>query len=36
VDGLVPVNSLDAPGYRDIDASLFHDFLIYHYVKFQF
>lgn len=36
VDGLVPVNSLDAPGYRDVDASLFRDFPIYHRVKFQF
>jgi outer membrane receptor protein involved in Fe transport len=36
VDGLVPVNSLDAPGYRSVDASIFRDFTIYDRVKFQF
>jgi hypothetical protein len=29
LDGTVRVNSLDSPGYRDIDASLFRDFTIY-------
>ncbi|MGA7158905.1 MAG: TonB-dependent receptor [Acidobacteriaceae bacterium] len=36
VDGLVRVNSLSSPGYRDVDASLFRDFGIYGRVKFQF
>jgi outer membrane receptor protein involved in Fe transport len=36
LDGTVRVNSLDAPGYRDVDASLFRDFKIYKNVKFQF
>jgi outer membrane receptor protein involved in Fe transport len=36
LDGTVRVNSLDGPGYRDIDASLFRDFAIRGRVKFQF
>jgi outer membrane receptor protein involved in Fe transport len=36
VDGTVRVNSLAAPGYRDVDASIFRDFTIYERVKFQF
>jgi hypothetical protein len=30
------VNSLDAPGYKDVDASIFRDFTLYERVKFQF
>ena len=29
-------NSLDAPGYKNVDASLFRDFQIYERMKFQF
>jgi outer membrane receptor protein involved in Fe transport len=36
IDGIVRVNALDAPGYRDVDASIFRDFTIYERVKFQF
>lgn len=36
LDGLVRVNSLDGPGYKDVDASLFRDFTIYERVRFQF
>jgi outer membrane receptor protein involved in Fe transport len=36
LDGLVRVNSLDGPGYKDVDAALFRDFSIYERVKFQF
>jgi hypothetical protein len=36
LDGLVAPNSLDAPGYKNVDASLFRDFTIYSRVKFQF
>ena len=36
LDGTVRANSLDVPGYRDIDASIFRDFHIYERVKFQF
>ena len=36
LDGLVAPNSLDAPGYKNVDASLFRDFSIYSRVKFQF
>lgn len=36
LDGVVRNNSLDAPGYKDVDASLFRDFTIYDRVKFQF
>lgn len=36
LDGTVRNNSLDAPGYKDVDASLFRDFTIYERVKFQF
>jgi hypothetical protein len=36
LDGLVSPNSLDAPGYKNVDASLFRDFTIYNRVKFQF
>jgi hypothetical protein len=32
----VRVNSLDSPGYKDVDASIFRDFSIYGRVKFQF
>jgi hypothetical protein len=35
-DGLVRVNSLNGPGYKDVDASLFRDFNVYERVKFQF
>jgi len=34
--GTVRPNSLDAPGVRNVDASLFRDFGIYERVKFQF
>jgi outer membrane receptor protein involved in Fe transport len=36
LDGTVRVNSLDGPGYKDVDAALFRDFTIYSRVKFQF
>ncbi len=36
LDGLVRPNSLDAPGYHNVDASLFRDFTIYDRMKFQF
>jgi outer membrane receptor protein involved in Fe transport len=36
LDGTVRANALDAPGYRDIDASLFRDFTIHEGWKFQF
>jgi len=36
LDGTVRENSMTAPGYRDIDASIFRDFTIYERVKFQF
>jgi outer membrane receptor protein involved in Fe transport len=36
LDGTVRVNSLDSPGYKDVDASIFRDFSIYDRVKFQF
>ena len=36
LDGTVRANALDAPGYRDVDASIFRDFTIYERVKFQF
>lgn len=36
LDGLVSPNSLDAPGYKNVDASLFRDFSIYNRIKFQF
>jgi len=36
LDGLVRPNSLDSPGYKSVDASLFRDFAIYNRVKFQF
>ena len=36
LDGLVSPNSLDAPGYKTVDASLFRDFTIFRRVKFQF
>jgi hypothetical protein len=35
-DGTVRPNSLTAPGYRDVDASIFRDFTIHERVKFQF
>jgi len=34
-DGTVRQNSLDAPGRRDIDASIFRDFPIYERITFQ-
>jgi outer membrane receptor protein involved in Fe transport len=36
LDGTVRVNSLDSPGYKDVDASIFRDFNIYGRIKFQF
>lgn len=36
LDGLVRVNSLDGPGYRNVDASLFRDFTIHERMRFQF
>jgi outer membrane receptor protein involved in Fe transport len=36
LDGLVGPNSLDGPGYKDVDASLFRDFTIHDRMKFQF
>jgi hypothetical protein len=36
VDGLLPVNSLNAPNYHNVDASIFRDFTIYERLKFQF
>lgn len=36
LDGTVRANSLDSPGYRDVDASLFRDFTIHESWKFQF
>jgi hypothetical protein len=30
------VNTLDGPGYKDVDASLFRDFSIHERVRFQF
>ena len=36
MDGLVRVNSLPGPGYKNVDASLFRDFAIVSRVKFQF
>jgi hypothetical protein len=36
LDGTVRANALDAPGYRDVDASLFRDFTIHEGWKFQF
>ncbi len=36
LDGTVRANSLDAPGYRNVDASIFRDFTVYERVKFQF
>ncbi len=36
LDGLVRVNSLPGPGYKNVDASLFRDFAIVSRVKFQF
>jgi outer membrane receptor protein involved in Fe transport len=37
LDGTVRVNSLDAPGYKDVDASIFRDFKIPETgVRFQF
>ena len=35
VDGTVRQNTLDAPGRRSIDASLFRDFTLYERLKFQ-
>jgi hypothetical protein len=36
LDGLVRPNSLDAPGYKNVNASLFRDFTVYERLKFQF
>ena len=36
LSGLVRADSLDAPGYKDVDASLFRDFSIHERVRFQF
>jgi hypothetical protein len=36
LDGLVRPNSLDGPGYKSMDASLFRDFAVYGRMKFQF
>jgi outer membrane receptor protein involved in Fe transport len=36
LDGLVSPNSLDAPGFKSVDAAIFRDFGIYERVKFQF
>lgn len=36
LDGLVRVDSLDGPGYKNVDASLFRDFTIHDRMKFQF
>jgi outer membrane receptor protein involved in Fe transport len=36
LDGTVRVNSLDGPGYKDVDASIFRNFSMYERVKFQF
>ena len=36
LDGTVSPNSLDAPGYKNVDASIFRDFTIYERIKFQF
>lgn len=36
LDGTVRVNSLDGPGYKNVDASLFRDFTIHDRMKFQF
>ncbi len=36
LDGTVRANSLDSPGYRDVDASIFRDFTIHGRIKFQF
>jgi outer membrane receptor protein involved in Fe transport len=36
LDGVVSPNSLDAPGYKSVDASIFRDFGIHEHVKFQF
>ncbi|MGB6974056.1 MAG: carboxypeptidase regulatory-like domain-containing protein [Terracidiphilus sp.] len=36
LDGLVPYDSLDSPGYKDFDASLFRDFNLFDRVRFQF
>ena len=36
LDGIVRPNSLDAPGYKNVNASIFRDFTIYERLKFQF
>ena len=36
LDGTVRDNTLDAPGLRNVDASIFRDFAIYSRVRFQF
>jgi outer membrane receptor protein involved in Fe transport len=36
IDGTIRVNSLSAPGYKNVNASLFRDFIIHENMKFQF
>jgi outer membrane receptor protein involved in Fe transport len=36
LDGLVRPNSLDAPGYKNVNASLFRDFKVWERLNFQF
>lgn len=36
LDGLVRAGSLDGPGYKNVDASLFRDFTIHEGISFQF
>lgn len=36
LDGLVKPDSLPAPGYKNVDASLFRDFTIFERLRFQF
>jgi hypothetical protein len=36
LDGTLRVNTLNGPGMRDVDASLFRDFTVHERVKFQF
>jgi len=36
LDGVVRPNSLDAPGYKNVNASIFRDFQVYERLKLQF
>ena len=36
LDGTIRPNSIDAPGYKSVNASLFRDFKVYERVKLQF